>query len=369
MNVAGIYIDSLSIHCLQGTTTDSPLNKTPHTFKTKELLLLLDDKVVPVQGLAQSRLGSHRVCSNFLPYIDSDKTWGIGQNAVHADYALEFYLAEIAETLIPETQVSFALPIYISQKQIRRIEQIALKLRMKVQGSLASSTSLAVENVTTWNGSFNSNLTSDFLVLEIDCFGLSLSWIRLEQGQVQLKAGKIFPEFSWNHWVLKLSDFLAKKSIGHCRKDPRANLKTEMNLFTQAEKLLLSIFAQPSFKIVLDEDFWNQEFLVSTPDLDFCFKSMLRSLNAKINAFIQSNIPESTAIQIICTKKVAMLPGLNAFLKNITRGLPSPSDLTFDSSCSYNICKNAMTMAGQWCQDSLGIGSANGKLSFSTLKI
>lgn len=351
MNVAGIYIDSLSIHSIWGVAGENRIGSLHENFKSRDMILSLDDKVSPLQGHSFSRQGSHKVCSNFLPWIGSNKTWGLGKSETTADQALEFYLVELFAQIPHETKVAFSLPLYLTQKQTRRIEQIASKIGMQVQGSITSATALAL------GATRKSQTSSNCLVVEMDGFGLSLSHVHVADGVPHLLTGKVFPEFSLHLWVLKLADFIAEKAILHCRKDPRVKPATDQALFLQAQKLLSSIGTKPSFKVVLEEEFWNQEFVITQADLKKCFSGLFTALKFILNDFIRHKISAIDDIHLALAHNLGGVPGLASLLVQATSGASyhthSPEDLFHQSF----ICSNAMMMAGQGCFDSGGVSS------------
>jgi len=65
MNVAGIYIDSLSVHSMWGVAGENRFGSAHENYKSRDMILSLDDKFSPLQGHSFSRQGSHKVCSNF----------------------------------------------------------------------------------------------------------------------------------------------------------------------------------------------------------------------------------------------------------------------------------------------------------------
>lgn len=351
MNVAGIYIDSLSIHSIWGVAGENRLGSPHENFNSRDMILSLDDKVSPLQGHSFSRQGSHKVCSNFLPWIGSNKTWGLGKSETTADQALEFYLVELFAQIPHETKVAFSLPLYLTQKQTRRIEQIASKIGMQVQGSITSATALAL------GATRKSQASSNCLSVEMDGFGLSLSHVQIADGVPHLLTAKVFPEFSLHLWVLKLADFIAEKAILHCRKDPRVKPDTDQALFLQAQKLLSSISTRPSFKVVLEEEFWSQEFVITQADLKRCFFEMFASLKLHLNYFICHKIMTRDDIHLSLAHNLGGVPGLASLLAQAISGASyqthSPEDLFHQSF----ICSNAMAMAGQWWLDSVGASS------------
>ena len=353
MNVAGIYIDSLSVHSIWGVAGDNRLVNPPENYKSRDMILSLDDKVSPLQGHSFSRQGSHKVCSNFLPWICSNKTWGLGKSETIADHALEFYLVELFTQIPHETKVAFSLPLYLTPKQSRRIEQIASKIGMQVQGSLKSASALALGAIR------KSQTSSNCLAVEMDGFGLSLSLshVQVADGVPHLLAGKVFPEFGLHRWVLKLADFIAEKAILHCRKDPRVKPDTDQALFLQAQKLMANIGTKDSFKVVLEEEFWSQEFVITQADLKKCFSGLFSALKLQLNDFIRHKITTRDDINLALAHNLGGVPGLTSLLVQAISGASyhthSPEDLFHQSF----ICSNAMTMAGQWWLDSVGASS------------
>jgi len=351
MNVAGIYIDSLSVHSIWGVAGGNSLGKQYENCNSRDMILSLEDNISPLSGHSFSRQGSHKVCSNFLPWIGSTKTWGLGELEITADHALEFFLVELFAQMPTETKFAFSLPLYLAPKQIKRIEQIASKIGMQVQGSLTSAASLAMGKCS------KSQALSNYLAAEIDGFGLSLSYVQVVDGEVHLLGGKVFPEFGSDRWVLKLTDFIAEKAILHCRKDPRVKSATDQALFFQAQKLMSSIGARNSFKVVLEEEFWSQEFVITQADLKRCFSGMYASLKMRINEFIRLKCISIDDIHLACSHNIGGVPGLTSLLVHAaTRGsyvTHSPEDLFHQSF----ICSSAMMMAGQWWFDSIGASS------------
>ena len=351
MNVAGIYIDSLSIHSIWGVAGENRFGSAHENYKSRDMILSLDDKFSPLQGHSFSRQGSHKVCSNFLPWIGSNKTWGLGKSETIADHALEFYLVDLFAQIPHEAKVAFSLPLYLTPKQTRRIEQIASKIGMQVQGSLTSASALALGAI------HKSQTSSNCLAVELDGFGLSLSNVQVADGVPHLLAGKVFPEFGLHRWVLRLADFIAEKAIFHCRKDPRVKPDTDQALFLQAQKLLSSIGTKPSFKVMLEEEFWNQEFIITQADLKRCFSGMFAALKLQLNDFISHKITNLDDIHLALAHNLGGVPGLTSLLVQAISGASyhthSPEDLFHQSF----ICSNAMTMAGQWWLDSVGASS------------
>ena len=351
MNVAGIYIDSLSVHSIWGVAGENRLVNPHENYKSRDMILSLDDKVSPLQGHSFSRQGSHKVCNNFLPWICSNKTWGLGKSETIADHALEFYLVELFTQIPHETKVAFSLPLYLTPKQSRRIEQIASKIGMQVQGSLKSASALALGAIR------KSQTSSNCLAVEIDGFGLSLSHVQVADGVPHLLAGKVFPEFGLHRWVLKLADFIAEKAILHCRKDPRVKPDTDQALFLQAQKLMANIGTKDSFKVVLEEEFWSQEFVITQADLKKCFSGLFSALKLQLNDFIRHKITTRDDIHLALAHNLGGVPGLTSLLVQAISGASyhthSPEDLFHHSF----ICSNAMTMAGQWWLDSVGASS------------
>lgn len=349
MNVAGIYIDSLSVHSIWGVAGKNNLGQHHENCNSREMIFSLDSNISPLLEHSFSRHGSHKVCSNFLPWIGSTKTWGSGKSEITADHALEFYLVELHAQLPSETKVAFSLPLYLTPKQIKRIEQIASKIGMQVQGSLPSATALAIGK-----GS-KSHAQSNSLAVEIDGFGLSLSHVKVVDGVAHLLAGKVFPEFGLDRWILKLTDFIAEKAILYCRKDPRVKSATDQALFLQAQKLMSSIGSRNSFKIMLEEEFWSQEFVITQADLMRCFSGMYASLKMRLNEFIRHKVIAIDDIHLACSHNLGGVPGLTSLLvQSVSRGSytsHSPEDLFHQSF----ICSNAMMMAGQWWLDSIGV--------------
>ena len=351
MNVAGIYIDSLSIHSIWGLAgKTSPVNQQEN-YKSSDMILSLEDTISPLTGHSFSRLGSHKVCSNFLPFIGSNKTWGSGKSEITADHALEFFLVQLFAQMPSETKFAFSLPLYLTPKQIRRIEQIASKIGMQVQGSLTSATALAMGH------SRKSQTVCNCLAVEIDGFGLSLSHVQINGGVAHLLAGKIFPEFGLERWILKLADFIAEKAILHCRKDPRVKSDTDQALFLQAQKLMSNIGTRPSFKVVLEEEFWSQEFVITQADLKRCFSAMFASLKLQIKDFIRHKISPTEDIHLALAQNIGAVPGLTAFFAKAVAGGSYPADSPEDLFHQSFICSNAMLMAGQWWFDSIGASS------------
>ena len=72
MNVAGIYIDSLSVHSVWGVAGDNRLVNPHENYKSRDMILSLDDKVSPLQGHSFSRQGSQthpfQPLSNYLKF-------------------------------------------------------------------------------------------------------------------------------------------------------------------------------------------------------------------------------------------------------------------------------------------------------------
>lgn len=351
MNVAGIYIDSLSIHSIWGIAGKNSPGNQHENYKSRDMILSLEDTISPLTGHSFSRLGSHKVCGNFLPFVGSNKTWGSGKSEINADHALEFFLAQLFEQMPSETKFAFSLPIYLTPKQIRRIQQIASKIGMQVQGSLTSATALAMGH------SRNYRALRNCLAVEMDGFGLSLSHVQINEGIAHLLAGKVFPEFGLDRWILKLADFIAEKAILHCRKDPRVKSDTDQALFLQSQKLMLNIGSRTSFKVVLEEDFWSQEFVITQADLKHCFSGMFASLKVLINDFVRHKISSIEDIHLALAHNIGAVPGLASFFAQTVAWGSYPADSPEDLFHQSFICSNAMLMAGQWWFDSIGASS------------
>jgi hypothetical protein len=351
MNVAGIYIDSLAIHSVWGVAGDNSQGNLHGNCKSRDMILSLGDNISPLQGHSFSRQGSHKVCSNFLPWISSNKTWGLGKSEISADYALEFYLVELLARLPAETKIAFSLPLYLATKQIRRIEQIASKIGMQVQGSLISASALAIGQ------SRKSPPLSNCFVAEIDGFGLSLSQVQVVEGVAHLLAGKVLPEFSLHRWVLKLADFIAEKAILHCRKDPRVKPDTDQALFSQAQKLMANIGSRDSFKVVLEEEFWSQEFIITQTDLKRCFAGMFSALKLQISDFVRQKKASRDDIHLALGPNLGGVPGLTSLLLQAISGSSYRTHSHEDLFHQSFICSNAMMMAGRWWIDSVGASS------------
>ncbi|NBR05059.1 MAG: hypothetical protein EBT92_04735 [Planctomycetes bacterium] len=351
MNVAGIYIDSLAVHSVWGAAGEISHANLHGNCKSRDMILSLGDNITSLQGHSFSRQGNHKVCSNFLPWIGSNKTWGLGKSEISADHALEFYLVDLFAQLPPETKVAFSLPIYLAPKQIRRIEQIASKIGMQVQGSLTSASALAIGQ------SRKSQSLSNCFVVEIDGFGLSLSQVQVVGGVAHLLAGKVFPEFSLHRWVLRLSDFIAEKAVLHCRKDPRVKADTDQALFLQAQKLMANIGPRDSFKVVLEEEFWSQEFVITQTDLKRCFAGMVAALKLQISDFVRPKITTHDDIHLALATNLCGVPGLSSLLAQIISGTSYRAHLPEDLFHQSSICSNAMMMARQLWLDSVGASS------------
>ena len=157
--------------------------------------------------------------------------------------------------------------------------------------------------------------------------------------------------------MLKLADFIAEKAILHCRKDPRVKPDTDQALFLQAQKLLSSIGARPSFKVMLEEEFWNQEFVITQADLKRCFSGMFTAFKLQLNNCISHKITTRDDIHLALAHNLGGVPGMTSLLVQAIDGASyhthSPEDLFHQSF----ICSNAMTMAGQWWFDSVGASS------------
>lgn len=354
MNVVGIYIDSLSHHSISGMVVGSDFGNNPQACMSRDMVLLLEDKIIPVDNHSFSRHGEHKVCCDFLPWIGSNKNWGLGKFEISADYALEFYLSELQKRLQPGSRVAFALPVYLTQKQIRKVEQIASKIGYQVQGSLASATAMALSE------GVNSRSSCDTIAVELDGFSLSVSHVRIVDGVANLVSGVVFPEFGLHRWALKLSDLIAEKTILHCRRDPRVDVQSDQMLFQQSLKIMQGIGVKPNFKIKLDDDFYSKEFVVARSEIEICFSSMVHSLRQKLWGYLSARNFSQGEIRFACASKIDAVPGLVDVLQQVTSGFSCPVLFSDDFVPPASLCSNVMTMAGKWWFDSMGGTSVTG---------
>lgn len=287
------------------------------------------DKRTPELGraaLAIARKLPHTLCQNYLPQIGQPFEWKHGRHALNADGLISVTLAQLAKVTNNNAGVSVALPPYLSVPQVTKLLQLAEKQKLKVRGTASSPLALAAERATQFwttqqttentdgSGIHRSARPTNVLIVDVDDYALTASFVRLGMDEVRLLASAAYPRLGGKIWRERLLDMLADRCVRLCRRDPRDNADAEQMLFDQLEETIDRARTGQRVSISVRSANWFQDLIHAPADLDAFCAPLARQTAEEIANMLQTandgDYPESVWL----THDAGRMPGLASTL-------------------------------------------------------
>ncbi|HEX3316334.1 MAG TPA: FHA domain-containing protein [Gemmataceae bacterium] len=262
-------------------------------------------------ALAVAREKSHVICRGFLPHVGlagpKSRKWLVDRHRLDADAAFNLVCAKLLPQVKAVTQLTAALPAYLSPDQAAVIHRLAKKAKLPLVGSL--STPLAAALV----GYAEQAWTTSAVVVDLDDHALTLAHVCAIDGQAEIGETRIVPSLALSAWKERLLNSLADVCVWQTRRDPRDTPHAEQHLFDQIDPLLEATLQGRTFQVGVKGTQWYQNLLV-TPEqtLHFCGQ-LLRSLRTEIDRFLET-FREGFPVFVL-THAAGRIPGFAAHLR------------------------------------------------------
>ena len=312
MKRAAIELNASMLRGVTGQRGTYPLPLAPD-HQGMPLVISLE-RSTPELGhaaLAVAREKSHAICRGFLPHVGlvgpKSRKWHIDRHRLDADAAVSLVCAKLLPQTKSTTQLTAALPAYLSPDQAAAIHRLAKKAKLPLVGSL--STPLAAALV----GYAEQAWTTSAVVVDLDDHALTLAHVCAIDGQAEIGESRIVPTLALSAWKERLLNSLADVCVWQTRRDPRDTPHAEQHLFDQLDPLLEATLQGRTFQIGVKGTQWYQNLLV-TPEqtLHFCGQ-LLRSLRTEVDRFLDTFREESPVF--LLTHAAGRIPGFAAYLR------------------------------------------------------
>jgi hypothetical protein len=291
--------------CLEGTEMDLPL------------ALSLEDRIIRPgkPGLALARRRPHLACLDFLPHLETGRTWSAGRHRLDAEAALLHVLELLARQLARSAGVALTLPGYLGEAQRVQVHRLAAAARLRLLGSLPAP--LAAAHAATHGSQPVRLLDQPGLVLVIDVDGHALSWSVVERLADRLGVRLVQPSAPLGRgaWLRRLMDGVALRCIRQSRRDPRESADAEQALFEQLLRLLEEGPASSLAQLSVQGAGWYHHLMLHPDDLVGFTAPLLRQAVGELEAIVQTVEPLGELVGCVLTAAAAGLPGLAEAVK------------------------------------------------------
>ena len=262
-------------------------------------------------ALAVAREKSHLICRGFMPHVGlvgpKSRKWHVDRHRLDADAAFNLVCGKLLPLAKSATELTVALPAYLSTEQAAAISRLAKKAKLPIVGSL--STPLAAALV----GYAEQAWTNSAVVVDLDDHALTLAHVCSIDGHAEVGETRIVPSLALAAWKERLLNSLADVCVWQTRRDPRDTPHAEQHLFDQIDPLLEATLQGRTFQVGVKGSQWYQNLLV-TPDqtVHFCGQ-LLRSLRTEIDRFLDTFREDHPVF--LMTHAAGRIPGFAAYLR------------------------------------------------------
>jgi FHA domain len=312
MKRAAIELNASTLHGVIGARGTYPQPLAPdHDGIPLVVSLERSTPEVGHAALAVAREKAHAICRGFVPHVGlvgpKMKKWHVDRHRLDADAAMSLVCAKLQPLAKSATQMTAALPAYLSPDQAAAIHRLAKKAKLPLVGSL--STPLAAALV----GYAEQAWTNSAVIVDLDDHALTLAHVCSIDGHAEVGETRIVPALALSAWKERLLNSLADVCVWQTRRDPRDTPHAEQHLFDQIDALLEATLQGRTFQIGIKGSQWYQNLLV-TPDQTIHFAGqLLRTLRTEVDRFLDTFHDEAPTF--LLTHTAARIPGFVAYLR------------------------------------------------------
>jgi hypothetical protein len=227
--------------------------------------------------------------------------------------------------------VSFALPSYLTLRQVGKVISLAQQVKLKVWGTATVPLALAAERATHFlYGQGDENTDSkvgrsitptSVLIVDADEYAVSVSVVRLAEEEVRLLGTATFPRLGIKLWRERLLDGLADRCVRTCRRDPRDTAEAEQMLFDQIDEAIDRARTGQRVSLSIRSTHWYQDLVQTAADLDSYCVTLARQTADEVRQFVAGLNEPGPPRAAWLTHDAGRLPGLASTLhQNMAEG-------------------------------------------------
>jgi hypothetical protein len=274
------------------------------------LLVCLDGRRLQVggAGLVFCRQAPHLVCSSFLPFLGSPRTWAVGRHRLDAVQALALVFDHLRPTCDDARGIMLVLPAYLGVTQRRAATTLGEKVKWTLLGIVSAPLAAALAAQTQqqpWSG-----LT---FILDADDHALTWSVVSCKDGQARLIAVQTQPRLGVSAWKERLLDSIAERCVRQSRRDPRDSAPAEQMLWDQLDAAVDLCAGGQMADLIIQTAHWCQNLIWRPDDPAIACAPLAAQTLDEMRLLEEAH---GSPAHVLLTAAASRLPGLLALLKD-----------------------------------------------------
>jgi hypothetical protein len=327
MTLIGVDLNATRARALHGTAGGPAALSLEPGRAELPLALSLEHRtpLVGGAGLGLCRKMPHLACTDFLPYLGTNKQWSAGRHRLDATAALGLVCQQLQPRFARATGVVLVLPSYLSAEQAELAVQVAQKAKWNVLGSFPAPLAHVL--------AAPSHLPMSGLALVVDLDGHALTWslVALAEERVYLVHAQAAPRLGLGAWMRCLIDGVARRCVRTSRRDPRASAEAEQSLFEQLLGLLQHGPNGNLIELTIQLPHWYQNLMLAADDLSAFTAPLTAQVQSDLTAVLAEASAYGPVSAVIMTSAAFHVPGLGDILAQHCRDAPTVRLMARDS--------------------------------------